>query len=302
MDNAPTLVIMAAGAARRYGGLKQLAPVGPAGEAIMEYSIYDALRAGFGKVVLVVRQEAEPAFREKFANRASPNIEIAFAYQEPEAYVPAGVALAEREKPWGTAHAVLCAKSEVPGPFAVINADDFYGPTAIASIGEFLAMRAAHDPKAAAMVGYSLSNTLSNHGTVNRGVCEVREDGHLANIVERFKIARTSSGAEYEDPAGGSSPLGSDAVVSMNLWGFPSAMLDHLEQRFTRFVQAEPDGSTEFELPTEAKKLMAEGLLNVEVLGTGEKWVGMTYQEDLPIAQSRLAELVAGGVYPNSLW
>lgn len=302
MEPAPTLVIMAAGAARRYGGLKQLAPVGPDGEAIMEYSIHDAAQAGFGKVVLVVREEFEPAFRDKFVDRVAGNIDIAFAHQEPQAYVPPGADLAAREKPWGTAHAVLCARTEVAGPFAVINADDFYGPTAIAAIGEFLADKAAGDSKAAAMVAYPLSNTLSDHGTVNRGICQVGDDGRLADIVERFKIARTEAGAEYDDPDAGVLALPDATVVSMNLWGFPLAMLDHLERRFTRFAEGKPDASTEFELPTEAKRLMAEGLLDIHVLSTDEKWCGMTYQEDLPIAQSRLAQLVEAGIYPNRLY
>lgn len=302
MSNAPTLVIMAAGAARRYGGLKQLAPVGPGGQAIMEYSICDAVRAGFGKVVLVIRREFESTFREAFVDRARGQVDIAFAFQEPEAFVPAGLELPERAKPWGTAHAVLCAKPEVPGPLAVINADDFYGPSALAAIGEFLGSLAPDDTSSAAMVGYSLSNTLSDHGTVNRGVCEVDAQGRLINIVERFEIGPTADGAKYEDPDRGPQPLALDTVVSMNLWGYPPSMLAMLDERFAEFLAALPDASKEYELPTVTKQMMADGKLTVSVLPTDERWCGMTYQDDLPIAQARLAELVAAGVYPESLW
>jgi dTDP-glucose pyrophosphorylase len=301
VKNQPTLVIMAAGAARRYGGLKQLAPVGPAGEAIMEYSIHDAQRAGFGKVVLVIRREFEPAFREKFVNRASSAIDIALAFQEPDAFVPTGYEGAERAKPWGTAHAVLCAKCEVTGPFAVINADDFYGQTAFAAIGKFLKSLSPSNSSSAAMVGYALDNTLSDHGTVNRGVCEVDGQGQLVNIVERFNIGRTNDAAQYE-LEGAMQPLPLDTVVSMNLWGYPTSMMGYLNERFDKFLAAKPDSTKEFELPTVTKQLMADGALTVRVLPTDEQWCGMTYQDDLPIAQARVAELVAAGVYPSSLW
>lgn len=301
MKNQPTLVIMAAGAARRYGGLKQLAPVGPSGEAIMEYSIHDAQRAGFGKVVLVVRREFESAFREKFVDRASASIEIALTFQEPDAFVPAEYQGAERTKPWGTAHAVLCAKPEVTGPFAVINADDFYGQSAFAAIGEFLGSLAPSDSSSAAMVGYALDNTLSDHGTVNRGVCEVDGVGQLVNIVERFNIGRANDAAQFE-LEGAPQPLPLDTVVSMNLWGYPTAMMDYLAERFDKFLAAKPDPAKEYELPTVTKQLMADGELTVRVLPTGEQWCGMTYQDDLPIAQARVAELVSTGVYPASLW
>lgn len=302
MNKTSTLVIMAAGAARRYGGLKQLAPVGPSGEAIMEYSIHDAIRGGFGKVVLVVREEFQPAFRDKFADRVSEQIDIAFAFQEPAAFVPPDNSASDRSKPWGTAHAVLCAKPEVDGPFAVINADDFYGQQAFATIGEYLADQTSKDSSAAAMVGYTLDNTLSDHGSVNRGVCQVDADGLLVDVVERFNIARAADGADFELPAGKRVPLSTDTIVSMNLWGFPPQMLDHLEARFAEFLASSPGASVEFELPTVTKQLMSDGLLKVRVLPTSEVWCGMTYQDDLPIAQQRLAALVSDGVYPDRLW
>jgi NDP-sugar pyrophosphorylase family protein len=300
MHPSPTLVIMAAGAARRYGGLKQLAPVGPAGQALMEYSIYDALRAEFGRIVLVVRREFESAFREKFADCAAKKIDIQFAYQEPDAYVPSAYGAIERAKPWGTAHAVLCAKPHVPSDFAVMNADDFYGQSAIETIGSYLATGDQTDT--GAMVGYQLQNTLSNHGTVNRGVSRVDAEGWLSDIIERFEIARKDDQATSRDAAGVVAPLAIDATVSMNLWGFPARLLELLERGFAKFLAAGADASTEFELPTYVKHLMESGELRVRVLPTDEKWCGMTYQDDVPAARARIAQLVDQGIYPGQLW
>ncbi len=238
MDNSPTLVIMAAGAARRYGGLKQLAPVGPDRQALMEYSIYDARRAGFARVVLVVRREFETAFRDKFADRAQDLIEVKFAYQEPDAFVPTGIQTPERSKPWGTGHAVLCAKPHIPGGFAVINADDYYGMSAIAAVGQFLKSKKPEDT--AAMVGYQLQNTLSDHGTVNRGICQVDASGWLTDIVELFEIAREPEDAIGRDGTGTAVPLALDTAVSMNLWGFHNQMLDHFERGFHAFLSPPP--------------------------------------------------------------
>jgi NDP-sugar pyrophosphorylase family protein len=293
---------MAAGAARRYGGLKQLAPVGPSGEAIMEYSIHDALAGGFSKVVLVVRPEYEEAFREKFVNRASDRVEIAFAYQELETELPAKWRSCEREKPWGTAHAVLCASGVIDGPFAVINADDFYGPTALAQMGSFLAGVTAKTPMTGAMIGYELRNTLSDHGTVSRGVCETDTDGMLTHIVERHSIARRGDGGEFQPPNGAAQFLPGDTPVSMNLWGYPALMFAHLRERFSQFLDGPREASQEFEIPTVTKRLMDEGLMRVRVFKTSERWSGMTYQEDLPVVQERIASLVEEGVYPERLW
>lgn len=300
MGTSPTLVIMAAGAARRYGGLKQLAPVGPTGQALMEYSIYDAKRAGIAKVVLVVRREFEEMFCESFVDRARDSIDIVFAYQDANAFVPHAVEPPERIKPWGTAHAVLCAKAEVFGPFAVINADDFYGKTAIEAIGSYLTDLS--DDSSAAVVGYELQNTLSDHGTVNRGVCQLDTSGVLTDIVERFEIQRTGGAATCRDAQGNTLPLSIDATVSMNLWGFHTAMLDHLAIGFAQFLETEPDVSVEYELPTFIKQQMDSGGLRVRVVPTHEKWCGMTYPDDLPAAQDRIARLVAEGVYPEQLW
>ncbi|MCA9241916.1 MAG: NTP transferase domain-containing protein [Planctomycetales bacterium] len=301
-SEAPVLLIMAAGAARRYGGLKQLAPVGPSGEAMMEYSIFDAVRAGFSKIVLVVRREFESAFRDTFVDRAIGKVDIEFVFQDLDTAVPPEKRPAERPKPWGTAHAVLCAQGEIQRPFAVINADDFYGPSALAAMGGFLAERCSADPMLGAMVGYQLANTLSENGTVSRGVCEVTPDGLLRNIVERHSIAPHGDHAQYETPEGDKAPLAADTVVSMNLWGYPAEVFTELDKRFQRFVAQQTEEVKEFEIPTVTRQMMEEGLIQVQVMKTDEQWCGMTYQEDLPIAQARLASLVEQGVYPRQLW
>lgn len=297
---------MAAGAARRYGGLKQLAPVGPGGEAIMEYSIHDALAGGFGKVVLVVRREFEQQFRDKFVDKfldgASAAAPIDFAYQELESSVPERHLPVDRPKPWGTGHAVLCAKDLIDRPFAVINADDFYGPSALAEMGRFLTGVTDSQPMTGAMIGYQLRNTLSDHGTVSRGVCEANPDGTLATIVERHSIARDGDDAVLEAAEGKSVSISGDAIVSMNLWGYPAGVFSELEQRFHAFLDSPREPTQEYEIPTVTRQMMDDGLMTVRVFETKERWCGMTYQEDLPIAQQRIAELVEAGNYPSKLW
>lgn len=300
--NGPVLLIMAAGAARRYGGLKQLAPVGPAGEAIMEYSLHDALAAGFSKAVLVIRPEFEGQFREKFVDRARQACEIAFAYQQLDSCVPERHKPVEREKPWGTGHAVLCARQHIDRPFAVINADDYYGPNAFEQMGKFLASIDAGQPMQAAMIGYELRNTLSAHGTVSRGVCETTPDGMLSGINERHSIAPEGDDAVYTDPDGGRHTLSGDTTVSMNLWGYPAEIFEPLGQRFEQFLDGPRQPSQEYEIPTVTRQLMDDKLLTVRVAKTDERWTGMTYQDDLPLAQERLASLVAKGAYPKALW
>lgn len=268
----------------------------------MEYSIYDAMRAGFGKVILVVRREFVESFWQKFVDRASSRIQIAFAYQDPDAFVPTEYDGPERSKPWGTAHAVLCAKPEVEGAFGVINADDFYGQGSLAAMGRFLASLAPSDQTIAAMVGYRLANTLSDHGTVNRGVCRADSDGWLSDIVETFEIAPTDGRATCRDAGGSIHSLPLDTTVSMNLWGFPAVMMEHLESGFASFLASSPDSSTEYELPTFTKHLINQHSLRVRVLATDDRWCGMTYQEDLPMAQARIAALVEEGIYPSKLW
>ncbi|MEX0642874.1 MAG: NTP transferase domain-containing protein [Pirellulales bacterium] len=301
-QNELALVVMAAGAARRYGGLKQLAPAGPRGEAVMEYSIHDALAAGFSQVVLVIRREFEPLFREKFVDRASSTAPITFVYQDIENSVPHRWRGIRRDKPWGTAHAVLCAGQKIDRAFAVINADDYYGPTALAQMAQYLATISPDRPLPAAMVGYELRHTLSTSGTVSRGVCEHDANGLLLRIVERHGIANRGDGGEFSDAQGKAQFLPGDTTVSMNLWGYPREMFDHLEQRFTNFLDGPREESQEFELPTTTQRLIDERLMTVRVLKTNERWCGMTYQEDLPIVQQRLASLVNSGVYPSQLW
>lgn len=293
---------MAAGAARRYGGLKQLAPVGPGGEAIMEYSIADALAGGFGRVVLVIRKEFEQQFRDKFVDRARGAAPIDFAFQELESGVPAAHLPVEREKPWGTGHAVLCAKDLIDRPFAVINADDFYGPSALAEMGGFLQGVGGQQPMAGAMIGYQLRNTLSDHGTVSRGVCEVTPNGALSTITERHSIARAGDDAVYHAAEGEELRLSGDTTVSMNLWGYPAEVFGELEERFHAFLDSPREAKQEYEIPTVTRQIMDDGLMTVRVFKTAERWCGMTYQEDLPIAQQRIGSLVEEGKYPKQLW
>ncbi len=300
--NPLSLVIMAAGGGTRYGGLKQLAPVGPNGESIMEYSIFDALRAGVGRVVLVVRPEHREQFDAKFVEVVSQNYDIRYAYQELHRFVPAERLPVERPKPWGTAHALLSARDEVEGPFVIINADDFYGPTAISTMVEFLGNLPTSDRLPAAMVGYPVRNTLSDFGTVSRGVCELTESGKLRRVVERHKIMREGEGGWFADESGQRHDLTGDEVVSMNLWGFPHEIMDRFAMRFEEFLASDPSPQTEFEIPGNVQRWIDAGELEVTVLRTAEQWCGLTYQDDLPYVLARINALVAAGKYPEQLW
>lgn len=301
--HGPKLVIMAAGLGSRYGGLKQIAPVDDAGHIIMDFSIYDALRAGFEGVVCVVKPETQKDFCETIGARVASRVQIVYAHQTlemlPEPYrVPEG-----RVKPWGTAHAVLCAAQYLDGPFAVINADDFYGRTAFSAICDFLTAPGAQDEHA--MVAYRLGNTLTEHGYVSRGVCTVR-GGHLAGIVERTRIQACADGAAFSEDGGESwTPLSADAPVSMNLWGFRASILPQLRARFVDFLQKRlsVDPLTcEYYLPSVPNALIQEGLGSVRVLGTREKWFGITYPGDLEAVRRAVAEKKRAGEYPEHLW
>jgi MobA-like NTP transferase domain len=298
---APALLVLAAGGGRRYGGLKQLAPVGPQGESIMEYSIHDALAAGFTKIVLVVRREQERAFRDKFVARIENRVEIELAYQEMRAG-PARAILALREKPWGTAHAVLSAQHLIHTPFAVLNADDFYGPTAIAMLGAYLRKMTPARPLSGALVGYPLGNTLSDHGAVSRGICQLNHDHTLAKIVERHEIRRDENGGSFLDEHGNQRRLSGYEIVSMNLWGFPSELFERWQQHFREFIESGPSGDVEFEIPSNVGRMMEADELRVQVLETDEPWCGLTYRDDLPRVRKRIAALVERGTYPPRLW
>lgn len=299
MSAPASLVVMAAGTGSRYGGLKQVDPIGPAGEKIIDYSVYDAKRAGFGRVVFVIRKDIEHDFREVFGRRVEDRIETDYAFQELDALPEAFTVPDARVKPWGTAHAVLCARDAVPGAFAAINADDFYGPGAFSAIAGHLSGGSTDY----CMAGYRLENTLSAHGHVSRGVCEVAEDGYLKRIVERETIRAFPEGIKYERKEGTWTPLPVDAIVSMNVWGFRGKFFGQLEEAFHAFLEARIDEpGSECYLPAVVNDLIESGRARVRVLPTDERWFGMTYQEDRPAAVRAIRALIERGVYPEKLW
>lgn len=297
----PTLVILAAGMGSRYGGLKQVDGVGPNEEAIIEYSIYDAIRAGFGKVVFIIRKDIEEAVRDKFAGKFDDKVAVDYVFQEPDSFLPEGVDPSYREKPWGTAHAMLVAKPAVETPFAVINADDYYGAEAFQTIHAFLTTDCAPDHHA--MVGYILRNTMSDHGTVNRGVATADADGNLTNVVERLKIAKRDGQATYLDDDGNPQPVEIDSVVSMNFWGFHPALFERTERMFHQFVhETAGQPKAEFLIPEVVDQMIQAGDGKCSVLTSNDKWYGVTYQEDKPMVVAAFQKLVADGVYPAKLW
>jgi dTDP-glucose pyrophosphorylase len=297
----PTLVILAAGMGSRYGGLKQVDGVGPHEEAIIEFSIYDAIRAGFGKVVFIIRKDIEAAVREKFAGKFDDKITVDYVFQEMDSFVPDDIDPGYREKPWGTAHAMLVAKPAVQEPFAVINADDYYGVEAFRTIRDFLTTDCAPDHQA--MVGYILRNTMSDHGTVNRGVATADAEGNLTNVVERLKIAKRDGQATYLDDDGNPQPVDIDSIVSMNFWGFHPAIFDRAEKMFHQFVRdTAGQPKAEFLIPELVDAMIREGAGRCSVLTSNDKWYGVTYQEDKPMVVDAFKKLVADGVYPERLW
>jgi hypothetical protein len=295
-----TLLILAAGMGSRYGGLKQLDRLGPGGGTVLDYSVFDALRAGFSRVVFVTRRELADAFEEAFVSRWRAKADCALAFQElsdvPAPFsVPAG-----REKPWGTAHAIRAAHHAISGPFAVINADDFYGQNAFRALAGFLSSPDAASPHA--MVAYRLENTLSEHGTVSRGVCRVSPEGTLSGITEFLKIARDGDGAMRDGATGTVLPEGTP--VSMNCWGFSPAFFDALEKDFASFLaspEAAANPKAEFTIPSVVDGAIARGDA-VKVLPCDAKWSGVTYQSDRPAVVARLAALTESGEYPADLW
>lgn len=298
-----TLLILAAGMGSRFGGIKQIEPVGPGGEIILDYSIYDAIRAGFSKIVFVIRKSIEDSFRQKINPKAAEQIEIDFAYQELDSGLMGYSVPAGRQKPWGTGHAVLIAKDKIHEPFAAINADDFYGPTAYSMMNAHLTGLAQGRNKDYAMVGYPLGNTLSDFGTVSRGVCEIDAHGYLRRITERTKLEKRSGGAEYAVEDGTSHFLTNDTVVSMNFWGFGSDIFAHLEKEFLDFLsQKSGDVKSEYYLPFAVSGMITAGLKKCKVLPAAESWFGITYKEDMPTAQTAIREKINQGVYPEKLW
>jgi NDP-sugar pyrophosphorylase family protein len=301
----PTLVVLAAGIGSRYGGLKQIDPVGPSGEIILEYSIYDALNAGFGRVVFVISEAIEAVFRESVGRRIEKQCETAYVFQRLE-NLPEGFTLPrDRIKPWGTGHATLACRNAVDAPFAVINADDFYGRAAYRALGDYL--RKAQDRDGLCdfcMVGYSLENTLSEHGHVTRGVCTVSEDGHLVEIHERMRIERSGQVARYTEDGKTWVELPRGTTVSMNIWGFTPSLFAELGIRFPQFLEKNSNNmqQAEFLLPVAVGELIKARRATVRVLSANARWFGVTYQEDKPRVKQAIQELIRRGTYPENLW
>lgn len=298
-----TLVILAAGIGSRYGGLKQIEAVGPHGAIVIEYSVFDAIRAGFDRVVCVIRRDIEKDFRSIVASRFERRIAVDYVFQEMATGLPPGFSVpGSRRKPWGTAHAVMACRDAVTEPFAVINADDFYGRRSFEALGRFLDGVKAGAPEFA-MVGFALRNTLSEHGHVARGICEVGGEGWLKGVVERTRIERTGGGARFADEGGGWHPLTGDEVVSMNMWGLTPALFESLGCGFGMFLDARGDDpKAEFFLPTVIDGLIGRGEAKVKVLVTPEIWFGVTYPQDKPVVVEGIRRLVDQGVYPGRLW
>jgi len=301
----PVLVIMAAGMGSRYGGLKQLDPVGNHGQLIIDYSIYDARRAGFETVVFVIKPEIEDDFKRCIGDRVSRAMDVKYVYQLKED-LPEGYSVpAERQKPWGTAHAALAARKVVEGPFAIINADDYYGPEAYQKIYDHLSTHEDGELYEYVMVGYLLKNTVTENGTVARGVCEETADRCLSQITERTKIEKGPPPRFTEDDGKTWTELDEDTIVSMNMWGFTRSFLDEAWTRFPAFLDralAENPAKAEYFLPTVVSQLIDEGRARVKVLRSGDKWYGVTYREDKPTVMAAIAEKTKAGLYPDRLW
>jgi len=297
----PTLLILAAGMASRYGSMKQMEGFGPSGETIMDYSIYDAIRAGFGKVVFIIRKDFADNFKAVFEPKLKGRIEIGYVYQQLDSLTEGYDIPATRTKPWGTAHAILCAKDVIKEPFAVINADDFYGRDAFEKAYTFLTT--ACSTKKQAIIGYELAKTLSANGTVSRGVCEVDKASNLVSISERTKIyAESANKIVYED-ANGKHEVPYASSVSMNFWCFDASIFGVTETLFTEFLQAHgQEEKSEFFIPIVADAYIKQGLGDVVVIQTSSQWFGVTYKEDAPGVQKSVNDLVDAAEYPASLW
>lgn len=302
----PVLVIMAAGMGSRYGGLKQIDPVDEQGHLIIDFSIYDAVQAGFEKIVFIIKKENEKDFKERIGNRIAGKVEIEYVYQQLDA-LPEGFEVPEgRVKPFGTGHAVLSCMGVVDGPFAVINADDYYGKNAYKMIYDYLVSHEDDEKYRYAMVGYVLENTLTDNGYVARGVCETDENHYLMDIHERTRIEKRDGGAAYTEDDGAtwvSLPL--DSTVSMNLWGFSSSLMPELKQRFTKFLEenlAANPLKCEYFLPSVVNELLTEGKATVEVLKSMDKWYGVTYKEDKQFVVDAIRKMKDDGLYPVKLW
>ena len=297
----PTLLILAAGMGSRYGSLKQIDAVGPSGEAIIDYSVYDAIRAGFEKVIFIIRRSIEKEFGEVFGEKLKGKIDTEFIFQELD-MVPSGIVYSSnRKKPWGTAHAVWVAKDYVKEPFVVINADDFYGAGSYQAMADYLTGHRGSNEFC--MMGYKLRHTLSDFGSVSRGVCESRDKDFLSSIVERTDIVREGNNIYFEDENKDRMPLGGEELVSMNIWGFKPGVFEYLEAAFIDFIKVNSGQiKSELYIPAVVNDLVAREKASVKILPSSDQWFGVTYKEDKPIAVANINKLIEQGVYPEKLW
>jgi NDP-sugar pyrophosphorylase family protein len=297
----PTLLVLAAGMGTRYGGNKQLDEVGPSGETIIDYSIYDAIRAGFGRIVFVIRRDIEEQVKERFVDRLQGKIEIDYVFQE-ITNLPEGVTVApDRSKPWGTSHAILVTKDKIKEPFGVINADDYYGVESFKILRDFLVND--KNPDNYCIVGYKLGNTLSEHGHVNRGVCKAGEDGFLSDIVETRQIEKTKEGAVAPGPDGKPLYFTGNEIVSMNLWGFKPSCYDFLGKEFRNFINKYGmDLKSELDIPTSVDKFVKNGEITIQILMSNERWFGVTYREDKPFVVDSIKKMIRKGIYPARIY
>ncbi len=302
---SPTLVIMAAGMGSRYGGLKQIDPIDEYGNKIIDFSIYDACRAGFKKVVFIIKKENEEDFRTCIGDIVKDHIEVKYVHQE-LTNIPEGFSVPEgRVKPWGTAHAILSCLGTVDEPFAVINADDFYGKEAFDKLYEYLTTNEDDEKYRYAMVGFELKNTLTENGSVSRGVCTKDDNDFLTDIVERTKIVKTENGAAYTEDGENYIDIDDETLVSMNCWGFTKSFLSEVKKAFEEFMKNEVDANplkSECFLPFVVDDLLKAGKATVKVLSSKDKWFGVTYKEDKPFVMEQIKELKNKGIYPEKLW
>ena len=297
-SHGSTLIVMAAGMGSRYGGLKQIEPVGPEGEWIIDYSVFDAIRAGFDRVLFVVREEVEVALRERFDLALEGRCDVAYVHQRKDD-LPEGFEVpADRVKPWGTGQAILACRHELDGPFAVINADDFYGRSGFRLLAEFLE-KPGEDH---ALIGYPLMRTMTEHGTVSRGICQIGDDGTLGAIAERKRVAFRDGATAFTEDGETWEPIAADAVASMNMWGFRRSFVADLERHFVSFLSGKPGPTGEYCIPVIVGELLARGEARVQVLPTGDAWFGVTYKEDLQRTREGIGALVRQGQYPAPLW
>lgn len=297
----PSLLVLAAGMGSRYGGDKQLDKVGPAGQTIIDYSIYDAVRAGFGKIVFVIRRDIEEQFRSFFMEPLKGKVDIDYVFQDIDDLPDTYGAPPERTKPWGTSHAILVAKDKIKEPFGVINSDDYYGVDSFRILHDFLT--GDKDENNYCIVGYRMANTLSEHGHVNRGVCKADKEGNLVDIAEVRRIEKRSDGIFAPGSGGKEIEFSGDEIVSMNLWGFKPSCFKYLEKEFVNFIERSADDpGAELDIPTSMDVYVKKGEINIRILMTDSSWFGVTYREDRPSVVRSLQDMVDEGIYPERLW